>query len=148
MDIDKLMQQMPGEDKYRFHGVCGATLSELVRQSDGEIRLWGTDHDEHVDNQNGECETEYVQRQGYLYVTEQSEWELSFNEFAGEDGLVLVLKKNDKDPFEISHPTDRRQSIVRAEEWLVIGGLRGIYDENEELCDQEALSLEEISDEF
>ncbi len=145
MDIDKLMSELPGEDKYRFHGVCGATLSELVRQSDGEIRLWGTDHDGNIDNADNEFETKYVQGEGYLYVTEQKSWETSFNEFAGEDGLVLVLEKRVSDPFETSN---RHESIVRTEEWLVIGGLRGIYDENEELCDQEALSLEEINDEF
>ncbi len=141
MDIDTLLSKH--SDNYRFHGVRGETLEELIRQStDGQIILWGTDHDEHIDNEDGEMDVEYVQGQGYLYTTDIKSIETSYNEFCA-DGLVLVLEKQADEPFEYSYDRNR-QHIIRAEEWRVIGGLRPTFDEDGELIDQEALSLEEI----
>lgn len=147
MDIDDLM--IKNSDNYRFHGVRRATLERLVSQSEGgEIRLWGTDHDEHIDNADGEFEVEYVQGEGYLYTTDISDLEMSASEFAGDDGLVLVLEKIVDEPFEFEHPSDRRQCIVRAEEWRVIGAVRPIFDEDGDMIDQEALSLDAIREEY
>jgi hypothetical protein len=147
MDIDDLMTK--SNDYYRFHGVRRATLERLVAQGEGDqLRLWGTDHDEHIDNQDGEFEVEYVRGAGYLYTTDISDLEMSASEFAGDDGLVLVLEKIIDTPFEFEHPSDRRQCIVRAEEWRVVGGLRPVFDEDGDLIDQEALSLDEIREEY
>lgn len=147
MDIDELMTK--SNDNYRFHGVRRATLEALAAQAEGgAIRLWGTDHDEHIDNADGEFEVEYVQGEGYLYTTDISDLEMSASEFAGDDGLVLVLEKQVDAPFEFDHPSDRRQCIVKVQEWRVIGGLRPVFDEDGEMVDQEALSLDDIREEY
>src|SRR6266568_3739070 len=108
VDIDNLLSK--SNEHYLFHGVRSATLSRLISQSEnGSILLWGTDHDEHVDNQDNELDTEYVQGQGFLYTTDISE----------------------------------------VEEWKVIGGIRPLFDEDEEVIGEECFSLEEIlSEEF
>ncbi len=120
VDIDNLLSK--SNEHYLFHGVRSATLSRLISQSEnGSILLWGTDHDEHVDNQ----------------------------EFCGEGGLVLVLEKIVSEPFDFEHPSDDRQHIVKVEEWKVIGGIRPLFDEDEEVIGEECFSLEEIlSEEF
>lgn len=144
MDIDELMSKH--SDTYRFHGVRSETLSQLVAQSvDGSIALWGTDHDEHVDNWDNEFETKYVQGAGFLYVTRFADVDMSFNEFCDEGGIVLVLEPIiGSEPVEFDHPSDRRQLIINVEEWRVIGGLRPVFDEDGDVIDQEAFSLEEI----
>jgi len=147
MDIDNLLSRH--SDNYRFHGVSGETLATLVSQSEGQsITLWGTDHDEHIDNADNELETEYLQGAGYLYVTSYNDIDMSYNEFCKNGGLVLVLEKNVDAPFECGHPSDRRQFIIKVEQWTVVGGLRPVFDEDEEIVDQEALSLEEIEEEY
>ncbi len=137
-DIDQVMSKH--SDNYRFHGVRSATLEALIAQASPDIALWGTDHDEHIDGEDAE----YAQGAGYLYVTGISDLEMSFNEFCDDGGLVLVLEKIASEPFEFDHPTDRRQSIIKVEEWQVVGGLRPVVDEDGEIVDQEAFSLEEI----
>lgn len=147
MDIDNLMSKH--SDHYRFHGVRGVTLERIVSQSEGgPLHLWGTDHDEHVDNENGEFECQYLQGTGYLYTTDISDLEMSASEFAGDDGLVLVLEKQVDAPFEFEHSDDRRQHIIKVEEWRVVGGIRPLFDEDEDMVDQEALSLDEIREEY
>ena len=142
-DIDNILSKH--SDHYRFHGVRSATLQALIAQAEnGQVALWGTDHDEHIDNEDGELEAEYTQGEGYLYVTDISDVEMSFNEFCDEGGLVLVLEKVASEPFEFDHPTDRRQSIIKVEEWKVVGGIRPVVDEDGDVIDQEAFSLEEI----
>ncbi len=143
MDIDTLLNKHA--DNYRFHGVARATLHLLIAQSeDGTLRLWGTDHDEHIDNQDGDLDTQCVQGEGYLYVTNINAIEMSYNEFCGQGGMVLVLEKAARAPYEYDHPTDRRQHIVRVEEWSVIGGLRPVFDEDEDIIEEEAFSLEDL----
>lgn len=141
MDIDELMSK--SSDHYRFHGVSLATLERLIGQSEGgEILLWGTDHDDFVD---GEEYSDYVQGKGYLYTTDIRGIELSCNEFAGDDGLVLVLERIVDDPQEwFPRAADNRECLVRVEEWRVIGGVRPIFDEDGDMIDQEALSIEEV----
>jgi len=141
-DIDQVMSKH--SDNYRFHGVRSATLEALIAQASPDIALWGTDVDEHIDNQDGETEAQYTQGAGFLYVTGVSDIEMSFNEFCDDGGIVLVLEKVASAPFEFDHPTDRRQSIIKVEEWQVVGGLRPVVDEDGEIVDQEAFSLEEI----
>lgn len=143
-DIDELLNRH--SDNYRFHGVQAATLEELISQSkNGEIRLWGTEDDEHV-NEDFDYggDNEYVQGEGFLYVTNISDIEMSYQEFCGGDGMVLVLEKISPDVFEFDHPSDRRQHIIKVEEWKVVGGLRPVLDEDEEIIDQETFSLEEV----
>lgn len=141
VDIDQLLSK--SSENYLFHGVRAATLHRLIAQSEnGEILLWGTDHDEHIDNEDGELDTEYVQGQGFLYTTDISDIEMSYQEFCDDGGLVLVLEKMVAEPFDFEHPSDRRQHIVKAEEWKVIGGLRPLFDE-----DEECFSLEDILNE-
>ena len=143
MNIDQLLSKH--SDNYRFHGVQSETLEALVSQmEDGVISLWGTDHDEHIDNQDGEFDSEYVQGAGFLYTTTINDIEMSYSEFSGDDGLVLVLEKVADEPFEFTHPTDRRQRIIKVEEWKVVGGLRPVLDEDGEICDQEVVSIEEM----
>ncbi len=143
VDIDNLLSK--SNEHYLFHGVRSATLSRLISQSEnGSILLWGTDHDEHVDNQDNELDTEYVQGQGFLYTTDISDVEMSYQEFCGEGGLVLVLEKIVSEPFDFEHPSDDRQHIVKVEEWKVIGGIRPLFDEDEEVIGEECFSLEEI----
>jgi hypothetical protein len=142
MNIDQLLSKH--SRNYRFHGVRQATLEALAAQAtDGKVALWGTDHDEHVDNQDGEFDAEYVQGAGFLYCTDIRDIDMSYQEFAS-DGLVLVLEKVAEQPFEFSHPTDHRQSIIKVEDWKVIGGLRPVFDEDEEVIDQEVVSLDEV----
>ncbi len=70
---------------------------------------------------------------------------MCYSEFMDEGGIVLVLEKCVENPFECVHPSDRRQRIIRAEEWRVIGGLRPVeLDEDGDVLEEEALSLEEI----
>ena len=145
MNIEQLLSKH--SNTYRFHGVRSATLQELLSQSeDGAIALWGTDHDEHIDNEDGEFDTEYTQGAGFLYVTSFRNVEMSFNEFCDEDGIVFVLEPIVTEPFEFDHPSDRRQSIIKAEDWNVIGGLRPVLDEDGDLIEMEAFSLEEIAE--
>lgn len=130
-----------------FHGVRGATLARLVHQSEnGQIALWGTDQDEHVTEDFEKAE--YVQGAGYLYVTDISDMEMSFNEFCDEGGMVLVLEPQVEYPFDFEHPSDYRQHIIKVEEWKVIAGLRPVYDEEdeyqEEIIDHEIFSLEDL----
>ncbi len=145
MDIDQLMSKH--SSNYCFHGVRSATLSRLIAQSNGSIALWGTDHDEHIDNQDGELDAKYVQGEGFLYVTDISDLEMSFNEFCDEGGVVLVLEKQVADPFEFIHEDDSRQHIIQVQEWKVIGSLRPVVDEDGEVIDQECFSLDEILNE-
>ena len=139
MDIDQLLSKH--SDNYRFHGVREATLSRLVAQSEnGQIVLWG---------RNSESETsEYLQGEGELSVTDISDIEMSFNEFCDEGGLVLVLEKIVDEPAEVDHESDGREHLVRVEEWQVVGGIRPIFDEDGDVVDQEAFSLDEIFAEF
>jgi hypothetical protein len=141
MDIDDLMTK--SNDHYRFHGVLSVTLERLVSQSeDGAIRLWGTDHNDFVD---GEEYADYTQGEGYLYCTDISGIELSCEAFCGSDGLVFILEKLVDDPQEwFPRAADKRECLVRVEEWHVIGAIRPIFDEDGDLIDQEALSLEEV----
>lgn len=134
-DIDTILSK--NNDNYRFHGVRSATLYRLIQQSEnGEITLWG---------RNPESETsEYLQGEGELSCTEIQYWEMSFNEFCDEEGMVLVLEKQVAEPFEEQHETDYREHLIRAEEWKVVGGLRPVIDEDGDVIDQEAFSLEEI----
>jgi hypothetical protein len=138
-DIDNILSKH--SDNYRFHGVRSATLSHLVAQSEnGQIVLWG---------RNSESETsEYLQGEGELSVTDISDIEMSFNEFCDESGLVLVLEKIVAEPIEVEHESDDREHLVRVEEWKVVGGLRPVFDEDGDVVDQEAFSLEEIIAEF
>jgi hypothetical protein len=142
MNIDQLLSKH--SDNYRFHGVQAETLEVLVAQADGSIALWGSDHDEHIDNQDGEFDSELVQGQGFLYTTTINDIEMSYSEFIGESGLVLVLEKVASEPFEVVHPTDRRQRIIKVEDWKVIGGLRPVFDEDGDVIDQEVVSLSEL----
>ncbi len=142
MNIDQLLSKH--SSNYRFHGVQAETLEALVAQADGAIQLWGSDHDEHIDNQDGEFESEYVQGQGFLYTTTINDIEMSYQEFIGDSGLVLVLEKVADEPFEVVHPSDRRQRIIKVEDWKVIGGLRPVLDEDQEVVDQEVVSLDEL----
>lgn len=141
-DIDQVMSKHSKE--YRFHGVRSETLARLIAQSDGSILLWGTDVDEHIDNLDGELEAEYVQGAGYLYVVGIRDLDMSFSEFCDEGGLVLVLEKQVAESFIFDHPSDNRQEIIKAEEWKIVGGLRPLYDEDGDIIDQQAFSLEEI----
>jgi len=145
MNIDTLLSKH--SDTYRFHGVRSATLQELINQSqDGEIALYGTDHDEHIDNEDFEFDAEYTQGAGFLYVTSFRDVEMSFNEFCDEDGMVFVLEPISSEPFEFDHPSDRRQSIIKVEDWKVVGGLRPMFDEDGDLIEMEAFSLAEIGE--
>jgi hypothetical protein len=141
--IDQLLSKH--SDNYRFHG-AGDFLSDLIAQAeDGAIRLWGRDHDDAVD---GEAECEWVQGEGFLYCTDIRGVEVIYNNFSGNEGLVLILEKQVENPQEWSPRTgDRRESLIRAEEWRVIGAIRPIFDEDGEEVDQEAFSLEEILNE-
>ncbi len=143
MTIDQLLSK--DSDNYRFHG-AGDFLSELIAQAeDGEITLWGRDHDDAVD---GESECEWVQGQGYLYCTYIRGIEVCYNSFSGSEGLVLVLEKLVDEPQEWSPRSgDRRESLIRAEEWRVIGAVRPLFDEDGDEIDQEAFSLQDILDE-
>lgn len=142
-DIDTILSKH--SSNYRFHGVRSATLERLIGQSEhGAIKLWGTDHDEHIDNQDGEFDVAYVQGEGFLYVTDISDMEMSFNEFCDDGGLVLVLEKIVAEPFEFIHEDDSRQCIINVQEWKVVGGLRPVVDEDGDVIDQEAFSVEEI----
>jgi hypothetical protein len=137
-DIDELMNKR--SDNYLFHGVKGATLAQLIDQSeDGNLVLWGRveDEDENAD---------YSQGQGELSATDINDIEMSFNEFCDQSGLVLVLEKQVAEPVDELHPTDRREHLIRCEEWRVVGGVRPVYDEDGEVVDQEAFSLEEIGE--
>ncbi len=126
-----------------FHGVRGATLRRLIVQAEnGHIALWGTDQDEHVDEDFEKAE--YVQGEGYLYVTDISDIEMSVNEFCDETGLVLVLEPQVEYPFDFEHPSDYRQHIIKVEEWKVIAGLRAICDEYSEVEDYEEISLDDL----
>jgi hypothetical protein len=131
MDIDELMSKH--SRNYRFHGVRAATLNRLLQQSEGgQIVLWGR------------VEEGYEQGKGEISATDISDIEMSFHEFCDEDGLVLVLEKKVESPFEERHPTDRRECWLQCEEWQVIGGIRPVFDEDEDVIDQEAFSLSEI----
>ncbi len=137
MDIDTLMSKH--SRNYRFHGARAATLSRLVAQSEnGSITLWGRDL---------ENEGEYLEGHGELSCTDISDIEMSYNEFCDDGGLVLVLEKIIENPFEEGHESDVREHLIRAEEWRVIGGLHPIFDEDGDVIDQEAFSLEEIMQE-
>ncbi|MFL5625926.1 MAG: hypothetical protein ACJ788_10085, partial [Ktedonobacteraceae bacterium] len=95
MDIDTLISK--SSDNYRFHGTRGF-LSELIAQSEnGEITLWGRDHDEAVD---GEIEAEWVQGQGFLYATDITGIDVCFNSFCESGEVVLVLEKIVAEPQE------------------------------------------------
>ncbi len=143
MDKDLLLIEKPGEDKFRFHGVQASTLEELISQSEeGKILPWGTDHNEFVD---GEIYYEYFQGEGYLFATDWSGIELSFSEFCGDGGIVLVLEKIVDEPQEwFPRPSDRRERLIRVEEWKVICGLRPVFDEDGDVIDQEVVSIEEM----
>ena len=146
VDIDNLLSK--SNEHYLFHGVRAATLSRLIGQSEnGSILLWGTDHDEHIDNEDNELDCEYVQGEGFLYTTDITDIEMSFNEFCDEGGLVLVLEKQVEEPFDFEHPSDRRQHIVKFEEWKVVGGIRPLFDEDQDVIGEECFSLEEILNE-
>ena len=132
MNIDQLLSKH--SDNYRFHGVREATLARLIAQSEnGNITLWGRDTED---------EGEYLEGAGELSVTDYYSLDLSFNEFCDEDGVVFVLEAVVDEPSEEQH--GRHEILVKAEEWKVIGGLRPVRDENEDVIDQEAFSLEEI----
>jgi hypothetical protein len=134
MNIDQLLSKH--SDNYRFHGIRSATLTRLIAQSEnGQIVLWGRDTED---------EGEYLAGQGELSVTDISDVEMSYNEFCDEGGLVLVLEKLVTEPVEVRHETDRREKLVQAAEWQVIGGLRPIFDEDGDVIDQEVFSLDEI----
>lgn len=136
MDINDLLNERPGEDKFRFHGVRAATLNRLIAQSeDGQITLWGR-----VEDEDGNAD--YEQGQGELSATDIRHWELSFNEFCDENGMVLVLEKQVAEPFEEQY--SRSELLVRVEEWKVIGGLRPVFDEDGDVVEEEAFSLQEI----
>ncbi len=135
-DIDDIMSK--SSEHYLFHGVRAATLQRLIAQSEhGQIVLWGR-----VEDEDGNAD--YQCGRGELSTTDISDIEMSFNEFCDEDGLVLVLEKLVDEPFDELHPTDRREHWIRAEEWRVVGGVRPVFDENEEVIDQQAFSVEEI----
>lgn len=147
MTIDELLNKH--SDNYRFHGVQAETLEALVEQSqNGQIALWGTERDEHVDGDDFDYEedNEYIQGDGFLYVTNINDIDMPYQEFCGVngDGMVFVLEKVVDAPFEFDHPSDRRQRIIKCGEWRVVGGLRPVFDEDEEIVDQEVFSLEEI----
>lgn len=132
-------------ENYRFHGVRAATLYRLVTQAENsQLLLFGTTHNEEIDNQDGELESEYEQGYGFLYCTDISDIEMSSNEFTDEGGLVLVLEKQVTDPFEVIHPTDSRQRIIKVQEWKVVGGIRLIFGEDNEMISQEVVSLKQI----
>ena len=134
MNIDQLLSKH--SDNYRFHGVREATLARLVAQSEnGTITLWGRDTED---------EGEYLEGAGELSVTDISDVEMSYNEFCDEGGLVLVLEKLVVEPVEIRHETDRRERMVQASEWQVVGGLRPVFDEDGDVIDEEVFSLDEI----
>lgn len=138
MNIDDLMSKH--SDNYRFHGVRSATLARLIAQSeDNQITLWGR-----VEDEDG-C-ADYEQGQGELSATDISDIEMSFNEFCDENGLVLVLEKQVASPVDELHPTDRREHLLRCEEWRVVGGIRPVFDEDGDVIDQEAFSIEEIGE--
>ena len=137
-DIEQILSKH--SDNYRFHGVREATLARLIAQSEnGQIVLWG---------RNPESETsEYLQGEGELSVTGYYDLDMSFNEFCddgGDGGVVLVLERVVDEPFEEDHRSDRREHLIHVEEWKVVGGLRPVRDEDEDVIDQEAFSLEEI----
>lgn len=138
--IDQLLSK--SSDHYRFHG-AGDFLSDLIAQAeDGAIKLWGRTHDDAVD---GEAECEWAAGEGFLYCTDIRGIEVIYNNFSGSEGLVLVLEKFVDEPQEWSpRSADRRESLIRAEEWRVIGAVRPIFDEDGEEVDQEAFSLEDI----
>ena len=140
--IDQLLSK--SSDHYRFHGVRAQTLSQLISQSENsEILLWGTDEDEHITEDFEEAE--YVQGEGFLYVTDIRNIQMSYSEFCDDGGLVLVLEKSVEKPFEFEHPTDRRQFIIKVQEWKVVGGLRPVeVDEDGDVVEEEAFSLEDI----
>lgn len=135
-NVDQLLSK--NSENYRFHGVRAATLNRLQAQSeDGNVTLWGR-----VEDEDGNAD--YEQGQGELSSTDISDIEMSYNEFCDENGLVLVLEKQVDEPFEELHPTDRREHLIRAEEWKVIGGLRPLFDEDGDVVEEEAYSLEEV----
>src|SRR5713226_4836379 len=114
-DIDQVMSK--SSDNYRFHGVREATLSRLIAQAeDGNILLWGTDRYVHIDDDEF---AEYTQGAGYLYTAEIQGWEICFDSFIDDCGLVLILEKQVEEPFEFDHPSDRRQKLIKVEEWKV-----------------------------
>lgn len=138
MDIDNLLSKH--SDNYLFHGVRGATLFRLINQSEnGQIVLWGR-----VEDEDGRAD--YAQGRGEISATDISDIEMSYNEFCDEEGLVLVLEKQVASPVDERHSTDRREHLVRCEEWRVIGGIRPVFDEDGDVIDQEAFSLEEIGE--
>ena len=136
-DIDQVLSKH--SDNYRFHGVRAETLSRLIRQSEnGEITLWGRNPESEIED--------YRQGKGELSTTDITGLEMSYNEFCDGDGIVLVLEKMIDEPFEETVSTDRREHLIRAEEWKVVGGLRPVFDEDEQVVDEQAFSLEEIFD--
>lgn len=145
MELDALLTK--NSNNYRFHG-AGAHLSALIAEAvDGEIKLYGRSTDDAVDGQD---DGEWVAGSGYLYCVEVSGLELVYNNhFMGPDNLCLVLEKIVDEPQEWSPRTaDRRESLIRVEEWRVIGAVRPVeFDEDGDAVEEEAFSLEDILDE-
>jgi hypothetical protein len=124
-----------------FHGVHGAALARLIEESeDGKLHLYGRSVRDESD-----IALEYEQDGGYLYVTHYGEIELSANEFAGDDGLILVLGAR-KPGAEVQDGGQPREHVICLDEWEVIGALRPVFSEDGEFLEEEmeVLSVEEI----
>jgi hypothetical protein len=143
MDIDTLLSR--DSRTYRFHGVRADILSSLIQQSeDGKIILWGRNPEIDAEDFDEEDAEHYLQGAGELSCTKWADVEMSCQEFCNEGGIVLVLESIVKDAQENRHPTDRREWLIDASQWQVIGGLSPSFDEDGELLELEASSLEEI----
>lgn len=142
MDIDTLMSKH--SNNYRFHGPRGF-LSELIAQSEtGEIKLWGRTQDDAVEVDEAGEVAEFVQGEGYLYCADIDDVDICFNEFCESGEIVLVLEKQSAEAQEWFPRSGRRERLIRVEEYKVIGGVRPLYDEDGDLCELEAISLEDI----
>jgi len=70
--------------------------------------------------------------------------DMSCNEFVDAGGLLFVLEPVVTEPQEREHDTDRRECLLHVEEWRVVGGLRPVFDEDEEIVEFAAFSVDEI----
>jgi hypothetical protein len=140
MEIEQLLSKH--SDNYRFHG-AGQFLSSLIAQSENEMKLWGRTTDDAVDDEE-KCE--WVQGEGYLYVTNMAGIEICYNNFASDDKIVLVLEKQVDEPQEwYPRNADSREMLIRVEEWKVVGAIRPTaFDEDGDVLEDEGISLEDL----
>ncbi len=141
MDIDTLMSK--DSDNYRFHG-AGQFLSALIAQAENnEMKLYGRSHDDKVD---GEEECEWTPGEGFLYVTNMAGISICYDNFASDDKIVLVLEKVVDEPQEwFPRNADRREMLIRVEEWKVIGAIRPTaFDEDGDVLEDEGIALENL----